>query len=91
MGGEIVFCAQAGGGLDGVLEADGEQPFVKGPVTEAAEGHAVAGVVVVADAPGDYVGGGNGRVLSPIHNSWIYISLEKIYVMQLFEFSSLHR
>lgn len=36
-----------------VVVGDAEQPFVKGPVTEATEGQPIAWVVIVADRPGD--------------------------------------
>ena len=35
-----------------VVVGDAEQPFVKGPVTEATEGQPSARVVIVADRPG---------------------------------------
>jgi hypothetical protein len=35
-----------------VVVGDAEQPFVKGPVTEATEGQPIARVVIVADRPG---------------------------------------
>ena len=58
MDGEVGLGAEAGGGVDDVIGVDAEQAFVEGPVAELAEGEAVAGVVVVADAPGDDGGGG---------------------------------
>ena len=51
-----------GGCLDLIRVGEGDQPLVKGPVAQVAERQPVAGVVVVADAPGDDVGGGHGGV-----------------------------
>ena len=55
--GDVGGGAQVGRDEDGVGGGDGEQALVEGPVAEAAERHAVAWIVVVAEAPRLDVGG----------------------------------
>ncbi len=55
--GNVAIGGERFGGDDLVLVGDAEQPFVKGPVTEPAEGQAVARVVIVTDRPGNDMGG----------------------------------
>ena len=44
-------------GDDVVIVGDAQHPFVESPVTELAEGHAVADVVILGFAPADDMGG----------------------------------
>ena len=62
MAGDVGGGRQLGRSHDGVAAVDGDEALVEGPVAEMAEGDAVAGVVIEADAPGDDVGGGDGGV-----------------------------
>lgn len=60
--GQVELLAEVGRGLELVLFIDRQEPFIKCPVTEMAEGQPVMHVIVVADGPGDDVGGGYGRM-----------------------------
>lgn len=51
--GDVAIGSERFGGDDLVVLGDAEQPFIKGPVTEPAEGQAVARVVIVTDRPGN--------------------------------------
>ena len=55
MTGNVAIGSERFGDNDPVIPGDAEQPFIKGPVTETAEGQAVARVVIVADSPGNFV------------------------------------
>ena len=57
MASNVAIGGECFGGDDLITVRDAEQPFIKGPMTEAAEGQPVAWVVIVADRPGDDVSG----------------------------------
>ncbi len=61
--GDVGIGGDLAGGDDGVGVRHPHHPLVKGPVTELAQGHAVADVVVLAPAPGDDMGGIHHGVL----------------------------
>ena len=46
-----------GGNTGAIIVGECHQAFIKRPVAEVAQSQAIAGVVVVADAPGDDVRG----------------------------------
>jgi len=55
MTGDVAIGSERFGGDDLIVVRDAEQPFVKSPMAESAEGQAVARVVIVADGPGNFV------------------------------------
>lgn len=68
---DVAIGGERFGSNDLVALGDAEQPFIKGPVTEMAEGQAVARVVIVADGTGNDMGGvDRGVAKLAVSRSW---------------------